>query len=85
MGAPQVPRKPETSQKKSISAVSVRTIGREGDHEERERERTVDNRARLEPLRTNLRKPRVGVELLPKPSNDPKDPLVCLIKTTKSS
>jgi len=76
--APQIP---ETSHKKDISAVSVRTIGREiGDEGQRDVEDQPAGRRRLEPLslNTNLGKARNGVELLPKPSNDTRDPLVRL-------
>lgn len=80
MSEPQVPRQPESSQKKGISAVSVRTIGREGDHEERQRERDVGGRNKLLPSRTNFSSAKRGVELLPKPSSNSRDPLVSLIR-----
>lgn len=79
MDAPEVPRKPESSQQKGISAVSVMTIGREGDHEERQRERDIGGRNKLQPLRTNFNNAKKGVELLPKPSSDSRDPLVSLL------
>jgi len=75
------PQLPETSHKKDISAVSVRTIGREiGDEGQRGLEDQPAGRRRLGPLslKTHLGRPRHGVELIPKPSGDARDPLVRL-------
>jgi hypothetical protein len=76
------PQIPETSHKKDISAVSVRTIGREiGEEGQRDLEDQPAGRRRLEPLslKTNLGRVRSGVELMPKPSDDARDPLVRLL------
>lgn len=83
MSAPQVPQKPGTTykknqisnHKKSISTVSVRTLKRGNDLEERERQAAMGGKA-LRPLRMNSDLGRRGIELLPKPTDDSRDPLV---------
>jgi len=74
--APQEPRKPESIHKKNSVAVSVRTIGKEAEDEETEngdQKRTIE----LQPLDTSFGKRTKATELLPKPTQDPDDPLVC--------
>jgi hypothetical protein len=69
-----IPQRPLNAHKKGTSSVSVRTIGRQsGDDSE------PAGRRRLEPIKTNIVKQRNGVELAPKPSENPKDPLVCTV------
>lgn len=65
-----LPQKPEDTHKKNTSKVSIRTINR-GSGEEEE----PAGRQKLERLNTNIGKRRNGVELIPKPSDDPRDPL----------
>jgi hypothetical protein len=79
MSAPQLPKKPEAAQPKGISIVSIRTIGRENSDSE-DRGRSGRSVRKREPLKTSFRKRVDGVELRPKPSDDPRDPLVCLCR-----
>lgn len=74
--ASEEPRKPESIHKKNSVAVSVRTIGKGAEDEESNNEDTKKG-FELQPLDTNLGKRTKATEILPKPTNDPNDPLVC--------
>jgi hypothetical protein len=70
-------QKPERSHKKKFSTVSVRSI-RIDAHDDGE----PVGRKQLRHLNTDLGKQRNGVEVIPKPSDDPRDPLVRLLSNT---
>jgi len=76
MSGPPVPQKPENSHIKETSKISVRTIGRDADHEVWGRDSDPAGWRTLQVLRTNIGTTRNGVELLPKQSGDARDPLV---------
>jgi len=74
MASPEV-QKPGSIHQKEISSISVRTIMRE-EGEDNGKEPAGRKKEVPRPLKINLRKSKGVIELLPKPSDNDRDPLV---------